>query len=195
MWRRFKFIMSLPSIFNLMMALIFTVFAPSAVYADVCVWRDPERTMSRLFPGAKDYETIDRKISGERLKLIEKRLGKELDPGERENWIYYKIRDSRGQTLGYVLTDAEKGEYGAIEIVVGITPDGRIVGVYIQRAREMDKEFRSKEFLAQFAGKTNADPVQAGKDIKGGKTVPVERVAYGVKKVLVMYDELKGESK
>lgn len=195
MWRRFKSIMSLPSFFNMLAALIITVIVPSVGYADVCVWRDPERSMIRLFPKAKDYETIEVKIPAEKLRHIENRLGRPLDPGERTDWIYYKLRDNDGKTLGYILTDAENGEYGAIEIVAGITPDGRVAGVYIQRARERDKEFRSKEFLAQFAGKTNADPVQAGKDIKGGKTVPVERVAYGVKKVLVMYDELKGESK
>ena len=191
---RLRHILNLLNSFSLLILAV-AVFWASTGYADVCVWRDPERTMQKIFPKANDYETIERKISGETLRLIENRLGKPLDPGEREDWIFYKIRGAKGETLGYVLTDAERGEYVAIEIVVGITPDGRIVGVYIQRARERDKEFRSKEFLAQFAGKTNADPIQAGKDIKGGKTVPVERVAYGVKKVLVMYDELKGESK
>jgi len=185
--------MSSPSIFNLLAALIVTVIVPSAAYADVCVWRDPERTMQKIFSKAKDYETIERKISGETLRLIEKRLGKPLDPGEREDWIFYKIRGHKGEPLGYVLTDAEKGEYGVIEIVMGITPEGTVTGVYIQRARERDKEFKSRDFLDQFIGKTKEGPFRIGKDIKTASSLPTEQVSFGVRKMLVMYDELKKE--
>jgi Na+-translocating ferredoxin:NAD+ oxidoreductase RnfG subunit len=170
------------------LALIFAFFAEAL--ADVCVWRDPERTMTKLFPEAKDYLTIDKKISAEVRERIERRLGKPLDPGERENWIYYEIKGSNGETLGHILTDAEKGEYGAIEIVMGVTPNGKIIGLYIQRARERDKTFRSKEFLEQFTGKTKEDRIQIGKDIKAESTVATEQVAFGVRKMLVMFDEL-----
>lgn len=193
MWRQFKFIMSLPSFFNMLAALIVTVIVPSAGYADVCVWRDPERTMQKIFPKAKDYETIERKISGETLRLIESRLGKPLDPGEREEWIFYKIMGNKGEPLGYVLTDAEKGEYGAIEIVMGITPEGTVIGVYIQRARERDKEFKTRDFLDQFIGKTKENPFCIGKDIKAKGSLTAEQVSFAVRKVLVMYDELKKE--
>jgi tRNA/tmRNA/rRNA uracil-C5-methylase (TrmA/RlmC/RlmD family) len=168
--------------------LIFAFFAEAL--ADVCVWRDPERTMIRLFPKAKDYETIDRKISNQQRDRIEEQLGKPLDPGEREGWIYYKIRGQKGETLGYILTDAEKGEYGVIEIVMGITTDGKSIGLYIQRARERNKEFKSKEFLDQFIGKTKSDPIQIGNDIKAKTSLPTEQIAYGVRKMLVMFDEL-----
>lgn len=166
------------------------LFAPSVSHADVCVWRDPERTMSRLFPNANDYETIDRKISSEKLRLIENRLGRPLGTGERENWVYYRIRGNNAETLGYVLTDAEKGEYGAIEIVMGITPDGKVIGVYIQRARERDREFKSKEFLDQFVEKTKEDLIRIGKDIRAESSLPLEQVAFAVRKMLVMFDEL-----
>lgn len=188
MWQPFKFILSLLSGFKLLAILWISV--TSTVYADVCVWRDPERTMSRLFPKANDYQTIDRKISSEKLKLVEEILGRPLDPGERTNWIYYRIT-SEG-VLGHVLTDAEKGEYGVIEIVMGITTDGKVIGVYIQLARERDKEFKSKEFLYQFIGKTKEDPIQIGRDIQAESSLPTNQVAYGVRKMLIMYDVLKG---
>ena len=176
-----------------LLLVIAVLLAASTARADVCVWRDPERTMQRIFPQAKDYETIERKISGEKAGVIEKRLGKPLDPGEREDWIFYKIRGNKGGILGYVLTDAEKGEYGAIEIVMGITPEGKVAGVYIQRARERGKEFKSKDFLDQFIGKTKESPLHIGKDIKGASSLPVEQVSFAVRKMLIMYDELKKE--
>lgn len=191
MLRHCRSIMSLPDSFKLLAIPIVAVFWVSTVYADVCVWRDPERTMSRLFPNANDYETIDRKISSEKLRLIENRLGRPLDPGERENWIYYRIRGNNAETLGYVLTDAEKGEYGAIEIVMGITSDGKVIGVYIQRARERDRGFKSKEFLNQFVEKTKEDPICIGKDIKAESSLPLEQVTFAVRKMIVMFDELK----
>jgi len=53
------------------------------------------------------------------------------------------------------------------------------------------KEFKGKEFLKQFNGKTEKDPIRIGKDIKATSAVPTEQVAFGVRKMLVMYDELK----
>lgn len=171
--------------------VVAVLLAASTAHADVCVWRDPERTMQKIFPQARDYETIERKISGEKARVIENHLGKPLDPGERHDWIFYKIRGNKGETLGYVLTDAEKGEYGAIEIVMGITPDGEVIGVYIQRARERDRGFKSKEFLDQFVGKTKENQIRIGKDIKAESSLPVEQAAFAVRKMLVMFDELK----
>ncbi len=189
---RLRHILNLRSSFSLLI-LAGAVFWAATGYADVCVWRDPERTMQKIFPQARDYETIERKISGEKAGVIENRLGKPLDPGEREDWIFYKIRGNKGEPLGYVLTDAEKGEYGAIEIVMGITPEGKVAGVYIQRARERDKEFKSRDFLDQFIGKTKENPLHIGKDIKAEGSLPAEQVSFAARKMLIMYDELRKE--
>lgn len=160
--------------------------------ADICVWRDPDRAMSRLFPPAADYKTMDVKIAPEALARIEKRLGKTLDAGERDNWIYYGITGRKGELIGHVLTDAERGRYGAIELVLGLGPDGKVAAIYIQRARERDKEFKSRDFLDQFIGRTGSDPLRLGEDIKAGRTTATEQVTFGVRKMLVMYEELKG---
>lgn len=163
--------------------------------ADVCVWRDPDRAMSRLFPTARDYKTVDVKISADALARIEKRLGKPLDPGERDNWIYYAIAGTKGELLGHVLTDAERGEYGAIELVMGVDPAGKTTSIYVQRSRERDKVFKSRDFLARFVGKTVADPVRLSKDIEGARAIATEQVAFSVRKMLVIYDELRGEKR
>lgn len=187
---KFKFMSSFSVTYRMFVAVALILVFFVEVFADVCVWRDPERTMIRLFPKARDYETIDKKILTEQRARIEQQIGKPLDPGEREGWIYYTIRGENGEPLGYILTDAEKGEYGVIEMVMGITTDGKIIGLYIQRARERDKEFKSKEFLDQFVGKTKEVPFQIGKEIKGKNSVPTEQVVFGVRKMLMMFDEL-----
>lgn len=188
--RRFRPTSDLPSSFKALVILAFGLFISSTVYADVCVWRNPERTMAKIFHGAGDYKTITRIISGPKREIIEKRLGEELSPGERKDWIYYEITDDSGATAGYIIADAEKGEYGVIEIVMGITPDGKIKGIYIQRARERDKEFKSRQFLKQFEEKTIKDSIEPGKDIKAKETHAVKAVILGVKKMLIFYDEL-----
>lgn len=176
--------------FSSALAIVGLLAASAA--ADVCVWRDPDRAMSRLFPAARDYETVDVKIGRDALARIEKRLGRALDPGERTNWIYYTITGSKGQVLGQVLTDAERGDFGAIELVMGVDPAGKATSIYVQRARERDKVFKSKGFLDQFVGKTVADSLRVGEDIQGARSTATEQVAFGIRKMLVMYEELKG---
>jgi hypothetical protein len=147
--------------------------------------------MTRIFPEAGDYKTITKIIGNEKKELIEKRLGEALTPRESKDWIYYEIIAGTGETLGYILADAEKGEYGVIEIIMGVTPDSKIKGVYIQRAREKDKEFKSDEFLRQFTSKTINDPLQVGAGIKTtDASVAVKAVILGVRKMLIFYDEL-----
>ncbi len=174
-------------------ALAVVALLASSAAADVCVWRDPDRAMSRLFPAARDYKTVDIKIGADALARIEKRLGRPLDPGERVDWIYYAITGKKGELLGHVLTDAERGEYGAIELVMGVDPAGKTTSLYVQRARERDKVFKSKGFLARFVGKTAADLASLGEDIEGARSTATEQVAFGVRKMLIMYDELRGD--
>lgn len=159
MWLRFKYTMNFQSCFRVVIVSGFLACMSTPTYADVCVWRNPERTMSRIFPQAGDYKTITKIINEKQRAIIEKRLGQRLTAGESKDWIYYQITGKEGETLGYITADAEKGEYGVIEMVAGITPDGKVKDIYIQRSRERDKEFKSREFLDQFRDKTVTDPI------------------------------------
>ncbi|MCX7910711.1 MAG: hypothetical protein N2505_03930 [Endomicrobia bacterium] len=156
----------------------------------ICVWRNPERTMQKIFPQAKDYKTIIKKISNEKRQQIEKRLGAQLLPGQREQYQYYEITDSSANTIGYIIASSQKGEYGAIEFVFGIDKEMKIVGIYIQRAREKDKEFKKKEFLDQFIGKSINDEKDLDKLITVKKTTATSAVILGVRKEFICFDEL-----
>lgn len=169
------------------------VLAAGQALADVCVWRDPEKTMATIFPQARDYRSVVRTIGPDQLRRIEQRVGAPLDPSERNEWGSYEILDGDGRVLGRIIACAQTGEYGAIETVMGVTPEGRVVGVYIQRTRErVSKSLKSREFLAQFENKTVGEPLKVGDDIAAvaGGHQASEAVALAVKKMLVLYDEL-----
>lgn len=168
--------------------LYFSLSFAQEVY--ICVWRNPELTMQKIFPKAKDYKTVTKKISNEKREHIEKRLGSKLLPGQREQFQYYEIIDSSNNILGYILAGSQKGEYGAIEFVFGLDENKKIVGIYIQRAREKDKEFKKKEFLNQFIGKTIQDEQNLENLIEAKKTYAVSSVILGVRKELIAFDEL-----
>lgn len=180
--------------FQFIIALLLVQLTATSVFADVCVWRDPERTMQKIFPAARDYKTVTAKMTPERVASIEKALGKPLDASEKKEFDRYEIIDANSQKIGTALALAGKGEYGSIEIVIGVDGSGKVVGTYIQRSRErVTKALQSPEFLNQFAGKNRNDGFEVGKDIKPASpdAEPASRVvAFVVKKMLVFHDVL-----
>lgn len=162
--------------------------------ADVCVWRDPVRTMTKLFPEASDYRTVTRKVTPEAVATIEERVGKPLDPGEKVEFNYYEITGRGGERLGTVLALAGKGDYGVIEVVVGLDTDEKIAGVYVQKMRERQADkLRHDAFLGQFRGKSKEDGLVLGTDIEPVAEAPTasREVALAIKKMLIFYDVLE----
>jgi len=150
-----------------------------------CIWRNPERTMMRIFPEAKDYKTITKKISAENLEMIEEKAGKLL-PGQKEVFQYYELIGENDESLGYIFASTQKGEYGAIEFVFGMNKENNIIRIYIQRSREKDKEFKKKDFLDLFIGK-KIDEIDK---IEYVKTIGTLAVVSGLKKELTAFEVL-----
>ena len=148
--------------------------------------------MTRIFPEAKDYRTVTKKISPQELQIIEDRLKADLLPGQRETYQYYEMLDAKGNLLGHILAASQKGEFGAIEFVFGVALNSRIKGIYIQRARERDVEFKKAEFLEQFIGKgvEDAQTMEIGKGVVAKTTVATSAIVSGVRKELIAFDEL-----
>lgn len=179
------------------LAVLGFVLAPIA-RADVCVWRDPDRTMARLFPDARDYVTITKRVTLAAGKRIEAALGRPLDHSEKAEFNFYDLRALRAgkvTPVGTAMALAGKGEFGAIEVVVGMDPAGTIRAVYIQRSRERsNKIIRSTDFLRQFVGKTARDPLAFGADLNEpkGAEVAAEAVRLTIRKMLLFHQELAG---
>ena len=151
-----------------------------------CIWRNPERTMMRIFPDAKDYKTITKKISAEDLVVIEERAGSLL-PGQKDAFQYYQLNGEDNASLGYIFASTQKGEYGAIEFVFGVDKTGEIIGIYVQRSREKDKEFKKKEFLDLFIGKT----ISEVDELEFTETIGTLAVVSGLKNELVAFEVVK----
>jgi len=156
----------------------------------VCVWRNPERTMTRLFPEARDYRTVTVPIPPPALARIEERAGAAMLPGQREQFQYFEMLDRDGTVIGYTHAMTQKGEFGAVELVFGKDREHRVSGLYIQRQRERDRSFREPEFLARFDGLTPAG-ADAFADPRGADgTIATRAVTLGVRKALIAFEEL-----
>lgn len=191
MWRSFSSMRNFPGRFSLAMA--FLVVSATLAMADVCVWRNPERTMTKLFPKAADYTTLTLKISADHVVVIERLLGSPLDPSEKNEMNFYEITDQGGVHLGMVMALAGKGEYGAIEVVIGLDPQDRIVGAYIQQSRErVTQAISSVAFLGQFVGKSAHDSLIQGRDLSPapGAEQSSAVVAATIRKMLLFYQVL-----
>lgn len=169
--------------------------------ADVCVWRDPERTMQRIFPNARDYKTVNVKVTPDKITQIEKRLGSRLDDSEKGEFSFYEITGiakGKPEVIGSIVALAVKGEYGVIEAVIGVDGQGKVSGAYIQRSRERTTRFlESTDFLKQFVGKTVNDPIELGKDIRPASPDSAESsrlVAFVIRKMLIFYEVLQRRS-
>lgn len=156
----------------------------------LCVWRNPERTMTKIFPNAKDYMTVNVKISPDQLEAIETKLGFEVLPGQRDVFQYFKMTGENGERVGTIIAVTQKGEYGAIETVFGLDTNLIIQGLYVQRARERDQRFKKREFLDLFVGGKAKDALSFDKLYTGDATPGTTAVIEGLKKALVTYDIL-----
>lgn len=154
------------------------------------MWRNPERTMKKIFPNAKDYKSMSAKISKENREKIEKKIGFKLLPGQRETFLYYDMLDGEGKRIGSIIAASQKGEYGAIEFVVGIDTTNTVKGLYIQRSRERNRTFKKRAFLDLFVGKTIAPLKNISTTYNGEKSAGTDAVIRGLKKEFAAYDLL-----
>ncbi len=146
--------------------------------------------MTRLFPEAKDYRTTTKEISEEKLAAIETRTGTEVLPGQRKQFQYFEMLDGEGNLIGYTSAITQKGEFGAIEFVFGLDKSYDIIGIYIQRARERNREFKAPSFLETFVGK-GVKTVETITDPLGEKgNIGTKAIVNGLRKELTAFDEL-----
>ncbi len=146
--------------------------------------------MTKIFPNARDYLSVNEKISPKQLKEIEKKLGFELLPGQRDVFPYYTMTGEKGEPIGTIIAVTQKGEYGAIEFVFGLDTNMVIKGLYVQRARERDRRFKKPGFLNLFVGQKAQNAFGLDKLYTGDSTSGTDAVIQGLKKALVTFDHL-----
>ena len=108
------------SSFTVSLLILVSACAAIAQESFPCVWRNPERTMTKIFPDAADYKSINAPISAAQRADVEKKLGHPLLPGQEKVFSYYEMIGKGGKQIGYIMAPAQKGEYGAVEFVFGL---------------------------------------------------------------------------
>jgi Na+-translocating ferredoxin:NAD+ oxidoreductase RnfG subunit len=146
--------------------------------------------MTRLFPDARDYRTVSVPVSPGALERIEARVGSPILPGQREQYQYFEMLDAKGGIIGYTEAVTQKGEFGAIEVVFGLDKEFSIIGLYVQRSRERNNQFKDKAFLQNFVGKRVTDAQSVSDPLGKEGNTGTRALATGIKKALVSFDEL-----
>ena len=170
--------------------LFFSAITLFAQEEFVCVWRNPERTMTRIFPDARDYRTVDYRISGEQRKAIEERLSSQLLRGQQVQYQNYEMIGEGGVVIGHTIAASQRGQFGAIEFVFGLDTNNVIKDIYIQRTRERNTRFRERDFLELFIGKGIDDIDEMINIFEGGISHGTDAVILGIRKELITFDEL-----
>lgn len=95
-----------------------------------------------------------------------------------------------GEVTGYAFIDQQIGKHAPITFVVGISPSGAVTGAEVMVYREhYGSQVKGEDFLSQFAGKSGADTIRVGKDIKhiSGATLSSLALAKGVRREITLW--------
>ena len=153
-------------------------WSPRELLADPSFFRASEQVGYRQFD-----------LTAEQRARIEQRLGYRL---AKSRWTIF-VATTGARVDGYALFDEELGEHQPISFAVKVSPAGAVLAQEIVAYREpRGDEVRDARFRAQFVGKRACDPLRPGDDIAAvsGATISSRAMAVGVKRALVLVDEL-----
>lgn len=163
--------------------------APAVEPAPLCPWREPARDLRQFFPGATGIHEEQRILSHLRVELRHD-LGRPLTSEEMLLRPYRVLKG--GEPLGTVLVRRVKGEYGAIELVLAVSPEGRVRGLRLQRLREPEAvaaALTAPRWLGAFRGKTADSPLRVGNDLPTvgeAARVSAQAIAGGARSLLIL---------
>jgi len=103
------------------------------------------------------------------------------------------IGETNGKVDGYAFIQNTIGKHKPMTYMVAVDTQGRATNVEVLVYRESrGSQVRKKRFNYQYEGKTIYDPIRINRDIINisGATMSVRSMSAGVKRVLVLVDEL-----
>ena len=174
------------------------IFHPGALHAEETEPQDNyqivthlslEQALKKIFPRADKIMETRISLDPEQTKKVEARVG---HPLLAKDYTMY-VGKQQGKMLGYAMVDEEIGKYRPITSLVGVDPDGKVLGVAIMVYRESrGGEISHQRFLEQLVGKTHRDPIRVRQDIIAisGATLSVRAVSTQVRKALAIVEEV-----
>jgi FAD:protein FMN transferase len=152
---------------------------------DTTVYLDKAAALAAVFPGAPRVVELRHVLSAEETRAVEAALGRRLEEGGF--FLYAAQADAASEPTGYAVIVAEIGKVRPITHIVSVTREGLVGRVAVMIYRESHgADVASERFMAQYAGKSLADPVRIDKDIINiaGSTLSGHAICRGVRKAL-----------
>ena len=137
-----------------------------------------------VFPDADHFDRLDVESTPE----LREQMTHQLDGTRPSMWEerYAVFTASRGGTsVGRAVVVEEIGKHRPITFVVGLRPDRSVQDVAVMAYREAyGGEVRTTRFLRQYRGKTPADQLRSGSEIRNiaGATLSVDAASRAVRK-------------
>lgn len=149
----------------------------------------PRALLAEFFPKSQLVTYQKFELSQAQRTRVEGLLGYAL---KRAAYTFY-VAKTGDHVDGYALLDEENGQHLPISFAVKLSPTGSVERqeVMVYRERYGD-EVRDPRFRQQFVGKTAADPLRPGEEVVAvsGATISSRAMALGVRRCLVLFDEL-----
>lgn len=149
-----------------------------------------EEMITAAFPGGISF-TSEKYILPKDLKLqVEKSAKQRFN----NDFVYiYKIT-SAGKTSAYAFIDNVNGKAMPITFLVILDTSGKIISTGIIKYREAyGGGVQQENWNKQFAGKDKNASFKVGEDINSitGATISVNSVTSGIKKIILLFNEIK----
>jgi electron transport complex protein RnfG len=181
-------------VFNFNFGRVLALLAAVATFASA-----PARAEGVYFSTAdllRDFFRDSKAVTYKKVEIAGKdrdRLARRLGYAPAKQTYTFYVATSGAKVDGYALIDEEQGEHLPITFAVKLSPEGVVLRQEIVCYREArGDEVRAVQFRQQFVGKSAHDPVQTNQDIVAvsGATISSRAMAVGVKRALVLFDEL-----
>jgi Na+-translocating ferredoxin:NAD+ oxidoreductase RnfG subunit len=172
---------------GLAVALLALTAAPA--HADQ-VYFTPRDLLADFFRSSQNVTYKKVELDAAAKQRLQHRLG--YAP-QKSSYTFYVATSAAGHVDGYAFIDEEKGEHLPITFAVKLSPDGKVMRQEVVVYREArGDEVRDERFRAQFVGKSAHDAIETDQDIQAvsGATISSRAMAVGVKRAVVLFDEL-----
>ncbi len=153
------------------------------------VYLTPEEAAKLMFPDSDSIRSEVITITEDQKRRIEERIGWHFP----ETTFDCFIGETKGKLDGWAFIQNTIGKHKPMTYMVGVDPEGEVSNVEILVYRESrGSEVSKKRFNYQYQGKTMHDPIRINRDVINisGATMSVRSMSAGVKRALVLADEL-----
>ena len=192
--------MSRRTIFLVIVGLCISLALSGVSYAFVLLTK--KQAFNKVFGKGHEIVTETKRLKGESLARIKKRLGGKLVhyqkgseskrvKGKTKIDFHFALKD--GQKTGVAIIDVEPGKWGPVKFIITMDLKGRVRKVRVMSYQEKrGRPIARLSFLRQYRGKTSKSRLKVGKDITGvsGATISSISATFAVKKAILLYKEL-----